>query len=196
MSYQTYITEAIVLQSYEHNTADKAFRLFTRHAGVILATARSVREERSRQRYALQDYSYISVSLVRGKAGWRIGSTEAKQNLFLVTDDRAVRRSVLRLLGILRQYIQGEEAHPELFDECMESIKILLRPDLTNRVAWEDCFIARILYRLGYVASSVTMTSYLTCPSHELVGNDIARDQILWQSLIDQAQHASHLGGG
>ena len=72
MSYQTYITDAVVVGSYASNTADKSYLLFTKRAGMLYATARSVREERSKQRYALQDFSHITVTLVKGKGGWCI----------------------------------------------------------------------------------------------------------------------------
>ena len=38
---------------------------------MVLAAARSVREEKSRQRYALQEFALVRVSLIKGKSGWR-----------------------------------------------------------------------------------------------------------------------------
>ena len=45
MSYQTYITEALIVGSFDSNTADKSYLLFTKSAGMLYASARSVREE-------------------------------------------------------------------------------------------------------------------------------------------------------
>ncbi|MEX2341217.1 MAG: recombination protein O N-terminal domain-containing protein, partial [Candidatus Paceibacterota bacterium] len=82
MSYKTYTTEAIVCGSRVNNTSDKSFLLFTKDAGMLWAAAKSVREERSRQRFALQDFSLIRASLIKGKSGWRIGSVESDRNYF------------------------------------------------------------------------------------------------------------------
>jgi len=89
MSYATYTTEALVCGSRNNNTSDRAYLLFTEEVGMIWASARSVREERSKQRYALQDFSLIRVSLVKGKSGWRIGSVEATCNPFMEARSRS-----------------------------------------------------------------------------------------------------------
>src|SRR5665213_2708544 len=73
--YQKYHTEALVLGSRESGEADKVFALFTRDFGLVRARASSVRSESSKMRYALQKYSRASISLVRGKRGWRILDT-------------------------------------------------------------------------------------------------------------------------
>ena len=105
MSYQTYTTEALVCGSFLHNTADKVFLLFTREAGMLYATAKSVREERSKQRFALQDFSLINVSLIKGKQGWRVGSVEAEVNYFTKSEERLARGSVVLLFKTLRRFI-------------------------------------------------------------------------------------------
>lgn len=82
MAYVTYTTDAIVCGTYDRNTADRSYRLFTRELGMLYADARSVRLEKSKQRQALQDFSLIKVSLVKGKAGWKIGSVSEVQNYY------------------------------------------------------------------------------------------------------------------
>ena len=88
MAYQTYITEAIVCGSYDSNTSDRSFLLFAREAGMIYAHAKSVREERSKQRYALQVCSHVRVTLIRGKSGWKIAGVEPQQNLYALATTR------------------------------------------------------------------------------------------------------------
>jgi len=85
------------------NTSDKSFLLFTRDNGMLFATAKSVREEVSKQRQALQDFSRIRVSLVKGKTGWRIGSVESLRNDFSAAYDRETRGSVVSLYRLLRR---------------------------------------------------------------------------------------------
>src|SRR3989344_5353808 len=71
--YQKYHTEAIVLGNPERGESDRVFTLYTEEFGLVRARASAVRSEKSRMRYALQNYSRAHVALVRGKHGWRIG---------------------------------------------------------------------------------------------------------------------------
>ena len=159
MTYATYHTEALVCGSYLNNTADKSFLLFTKRAGMLYATARSVREERSKQRYALQDFSLITVSLIKGKTGWRVGSVATEGNIFGDALSRQARGSVVRVLKLLRRFVTGEESHPELFDELIYGLRYVASDITTNRVLAEEIIEARILSVLGYISQSTHRSS-------------------------------------
>ena len=88
MAYQTYITEALVCGSIDNHSADRSFLLFTREAGMVYAHAKSVREERSKQRYALQVCSHIRATLIRGKSDWKIAGVDPLQNFYAQTTTR------------------------------------------------------------------------------------------------------------
>jgi recombinational DNA repair protein (RecF pathway) len=193
MSYIVYTSEAIVCGSFLSNTADKTFLLFTKSAGMVYASARSVREERSRQRYALQDFSVIQVSLIRGKAGWRIGSVEGEQNIFGVAASREARGSVVRVLKLMRRYVQGEEPHPALYDECKDALVYLARPDITRRVLAEEIITARILYQLGYMRDLPALAGLYQGDVETVVSG--APDTILptLQAATAEALAVSHL---
>lgn len=150
MAYETYTTEALVCGTRDRNTADRSFLLFTREAGMLFADARSVREERSRQRYALQDFTYLRVSLVKGKAGWRIGSIEPLRNFYHEADSKEARGSVVSLVRLLRRFVHGEEAQPQFFDEVITSLESLLGK-LSKRTFVEQVVQVRLLGQLGYV---------------------------------------------
>ena len=150
MSYQTYTTEALVCGSFLHNTADKVFLLFTREAGMLYATAKSVREERSKQRFALQDFSLINVSLIKGKQGWRVGSVEAEVNYFTKSEERLARGSVVLLFKTLRRFIHGEEPLPKLFDFCLEALKAMSQENQQHNFL-DSVIQLKILSMLGYV---------------------------------------------
>lgn len=150
MAYETYTTEALVCGTFDRNTADRSFLLFTREAGMLYADARSVREERSRQRYALQDFSLLRVSLVKGKRGWRVGSIEPIKNYYHDAVDKAARGSVVQLGRLLRRFLKGEEVHTRLFDYVREALEVL-RTDPTKRPFVELVITVEILGFLGYV---------------------------------------------
>jgi recombinational DNA repair protein (RecF pathway) len=194
MSYQTYITEGLIVGSFDSNTADKSYLLFTRDAGMLYASARSVREERSRQRFALQDFSRITVSLIKGKTGWRIGSVQSEGNFFVAAADRAVRGSIVRICKQLRRFVAGEEPHPDLYEEIIEGLTYLCNPAIPNRSLVEEILLARLLHRLGYIAKNPDIAFVLETKLGELLVSDIEATLLAkLKTITIKATTASHL---
>lgn len=120
--YHLYHTPALVLASAPQGEGSKTFTLFTRELGLIHATATSVREERSKLRYGLQDFSYSEVTLVRGKEFWRVTSAVLIENVY--TAFRATPEAALmfaRAFRLLRRLVAGEEKNKRLFDAVREA---------------------------------------------------------------------------
>ncbi len=149
MSYKTYITEALVCGSRKSNTSDKSYLLFTRDAGMLYASAKSVREERSKHRYALQEFSYIRTTLVHGRTGWRITGAEPLTNVYALQTTREARALVRNVIKLLRRLIQGEAPHESLFDEVKT---LLCRTHAGDEDVFEEVFTLRTLHVLGYIA--------------------------------------------
>jgi recombinational DNA repair protein (RecF pathway) len=192
MSYVTYTTEALVCGSFDQNTADKSFLLFTRDAGMLFATAKSVREERSLQRPALQDFSRIRVSLIKGKTGWRVGSVEALQNDFSLAKDRLVRASVVAVFRTLRRFIRGEEAFPELFAFVIAVLDAALG-EPRERQLFDLAVQVRILAMLGYVDEAVIPKTIAGATVAALVEIDDQSLAVTLTKLIAKATESSHL---
>ena len=159
MSYQTYITEALVCGSRDNNTSDRSFRLFTRETGMLWASARSVRVEKSKQRYALQDLSHVRASLVSGKAGWRLAGVEPLHNLYFDAESREARGFVRNITRLLVRTIHGEERHVELFDDV---IGMMMKCNEYDGERLELILSLRILYYLGYVSPDEKKSSWYT----------------------------------
>lgn len=149
MAYQTYITEAVVCGVRESNTSDRVYLLFTRDAGMVFAHAKSVREEKSKHRYALQSFSRIRVTLVRGKAGWRITGTEPLENFYNNATSRESRAFYRRVVLFVRRVMQGETVHHTIFDDV---VTVFTGLDKYNLKTTEQVLALRILHTLGYVA--------------------------------------------
>ena len=166
MAYTTYTTAALVCGSVDNNSADRAYLLFTEEFGMVWATARSVREERSRQRYALQDFSLIRVSLVKGKGGWRIGSVEAYGNEFLATTVRSERAGLLGLVKMLRRYVHGEERLSRIWADSLAYIEILRSDsDARSFSILQRVYTVRLLYVLGYIPDDATIADSIRAES-------------------------------
>lgn len=177
--YHLYHTPALVIGNSPRGEGSKVFSLFTRELGLIRAMATSVREERSKLRYGLQEFSLSEVTLVRGKEFWRVTNVTLLENLhtaFRDVPDAAL--MFARVFRLLQRLVVGEERHEELFatvSEAFSFLKTLPDANLANqdanaanvagsvdspairrfasRVAEvEIVLVLRILYLLGYLA--------------------------------------------
>jgi recombinational DNA repair protein (RecF pathway) len=193
VSYKTYTTPALVCGSTHSNTSDKSYLLFTREGGMVWASARSVREERSKQRYALQDFSQIRVSLIKGKSGWRIGSVEPLGNPFMQAQSRQERGCVTYLFTQLRRYVHGEVALLRVYDDAI----LILATEAYRTDTWREIqllFSVRLLSDLGYIAPQPSWA-----PLVEAASLDAAlalykeSDTAALETAIKRASEASHL---
>lgn len=192
MAYASYITDALVCGARDSNTADRSFLLFTPHVGMLSATARSVREERSRQRFALQEFALVRVTLIKGRAGWRIGSVESVDNFYARSTTKAARGSVVALVRQLRRFIHGEEAVPELFAFVIAALQ-LLSEDIQQRSFVDKVIQLRLLEQLGYIAKKDIPTSLLETAIADIPLLSEAALEHRLDKVLEHAVSASHL---
>lgn len=158
---------------------------------MLYASAKSVREERSKHRYALQECSRVRVTLVRGKSGWKVTGAEAICNYYSVQTTREGRALVRDVVKLVTRLVRGEEAHPELFDEtveCLTEFKTGLE-QVTLLL-----YSLRILHALGYLAPAESFGEILDSrgiykDSRMYTSNDHAE----WKRHINEALHQSQL---
>jgi DNA repair protein RecO (recombination protein O) len=140
-----------VIRSRNRGISDSVLDLFTRDAGVLSARALALREEKSKMRYALQPFSFVRVSLIRGKREWRVSGAEVINNMFFSSHERNARGHILSLTELMWRLVRGEEPHAELFDSFLESLTFLSKePSEEGRLASE----IRLLEKLGYIPQS------------------------------------------
>jgi len=193
MAYATYTTNALVCGTFDRNTADRSYLLFTREAGMLYADARSAREERSRQRYSLQDFTLVRVSLVKGKGGWKVGSIQALQNFYHEAVNQAARGSVVSVFRLLRRFFKGEEPAPELFDYIVQAVE-KLASEQPERTFLQMLIQVHILAELGYVDNQLLP---LALQNRTLASLDTTNysetDERTIEQLYTQAVSVSHL---
>lgn len=192
MAYVTYTTDAIVCGTYDRNTADRSYRLFTRELGMLYADARSVRLEKSRQRMALSDFSLVRVSLLRGRAGWKIGSVTAVRNYYHEAVDQTARGSVVSLVRFVRRYVQGEEVDQALFGQVLDGLELVVR-EVPQRAYVDQVLTVRLLVALGYVSKRLLPDEVMTASLTDLSSTytpAIADRLVLVQK---EAESGSHL---
>jgi recombinational DNA repair protein (RecF pathway) len=192
VSYSTYTTEALVCGTFNRNTADRSYLLFTREAGMLYAEARSVREERSRQRMALQDFSLVRVSLIKGKASWKVGSIESQKNFFMLATDKFARGSVVSLTRFLRRFYGGQEAAPLSFDYIVSAFG-LLSTDIRDREFVEKIIQAHLLLSLGYVDEKTLPACAIDQSLSSIELQASSELSLLLSTTIEKAVSLSHL---
>jgi DNA repair protein RecO (recombination protein O) len=153
MSYSIHNTEGLIISFRPLREADRVYSILTRDLGLIRATAIGVRKDASKLRGSLEPLTLSAISLVRGKEYWRITSAEVIQEI-------KSEPAVLRPLILLEKLVQGESAHPEIFDAVKEMI-LSRKPE---DEMFEVRFVATILFHLGYLNRED-----LTLPKPELI---------------------------
>jgi recombinational DNA repair protein (RecF pathway) len=192
MAYATYITDALVCGTKESNTSDKSYLLFAREAGMLFASARSVREERSKQRFALQEFSHVRVTLIKGKSGWRIGSVESFKNYYQQALTKDARGSVVRIFRNLRRFIHGEESAPILFDSVITSLESACC-SVPNRGQLDAFIELKLLESLGYVSQKDIPPSLKNTDIKTISAIKDAHLEKQVEKILEHARSVSHL---
>ncbi len=150
MSYQIYTTDAIILKRIVLDT-DAFFVLFTLDFGLIYAKAISVRKVNSKLRFSLQQYFYSSISLVKGKSGFKITSAIFKDNLIKKDLSSVYKKAIANICKTVERLVSGQEKHPELFNILKDGFLKINDSKTEDVVFIEALILLLVLYHLGYV---------------------------------------------
>ena len=195
MAHPTYQTEGIVLGGINTKEADRYLDIFTRDFGLVRATAKSVREEKSKLRYSLQQFSHSDISLVRGREVWRVTGASIQENFYSIKHSREVRILLMRVAALMRRLLTGEEKNEDLFDATLEGFSFLTTTTLNKDevTAVERILVLRVLYLLGYVSQEGAAGTYLgTTFDPDTITTAIPDEKNL-TALINQALRETQL---
>jgi len=152
--YHIHTTHAFVLSVLPSGEKHHFITLFTREFGVIRAKAQSVRVAESKLRYALQEYSYAEVSLVKGKEIWRITNALPIFNLYFeLKDKQDIFMTIARVFSLIRRLVPEEGCEALIFDD-IEEISRKAKDLIYTKKSMETLewlFILRMLWFLGYI---------------------------------------------
>jgi len=199
--YTIHTTPGFIINSRGTGEAGKLLSVFTRDLGLIRASAQGIRFEKSKLRPFIQDYSLGVFSFVRGKEFWRLTNAQEiidiKEDRFEIQDSRIETRELIaRIAFLLGRLLQGEEAHPELFETLNKLFLFLNSTDLFKEQfkSLESLIVIRILHHLGYVAIIPDLKSQIE--SDEITKEilmSIDKNRILVNQHINKALQESHL---
>lgn len=127
---------------------------YTEALGLIHAVAKSAREERSKLRPHLLPGTRGTYSFVKGKVEWRVTGAVGCAHTYYEVESRAAHECAARVVALVKQFVHGDVADPELFVavwELLTSLRTMQESDI--RIA-EYVAVLRILAALGYVAKT------------------------------------------
>lgn len=154
MLYHTYNTEGFVLGGFPVGEASRYVYVFTRDIGLVSVRAQNTRALSSKLRYALDDISYSSLSLVRGKHSWKLTNAAPQKNFFSLFRQSELKLTLTaRILSLLKTLVPGEEKNETLFSIVSEGIFFLEHNEMSDEDIknLEAVVVLRMVNILGYV---------------------------------------------
>lgn len=161
--HHIYQTDGYILKTIPIKEADKLVVIFTKEFGLISATAQGIRYEKSKLRFAIQDYSKATVSLVRGKNDiWRLTNAQVDRSLYSSIEDNEKFKIIARVFKLLERLLPGEEVDDGLFNIIDAGINYLETNSFEREklLDIESVFVLRILNQLGYIGNDKNINFY------------------------------------
>ncbi len=150
MGHHIYTTDGIILKRSTFGEANVLLHILTLDLGLILASARSARLAVSKLRPALQEYSFVSVSCIKGKNGWKITNVLEKNNFYF--GKKNYQHKILSQVSfVLQKMIPGESPQQEIFNTTKNGFDFLGSLTEEESGNLEILLVFRILFLLGYV---------------------------------------------
>ena len=153
MAHQIYLTEGIIIKKKDFGEADRLFWIYTEKFGMIMASAKGVRLEKSKLRDNLNVFTFGDFAVISSKDFWRL--VDARETISPKLNHSSAERTKVfaRTASFLARMIKGEERNEEIWKQ----LKILFLNLFKKNVEKKDLkdleikSIAAILKTLGYM---------------------------------------------
>jgi len=189
--HKLFVSEGLVLQKRGAGEANTLAAIFTEEFGLVRASARSARVERSKLRYGLETLTRARFSMVRGRYEWKLTGVQNVSHEFIAREHSmgAERRQIFgRIMRLLLRLIHGEEPVPELYRTIMNGFSFLLNVETAAEAEAIECvLVLRILESLGYLPDTAALAPFTSTDifSAELTASAIISRQILIRAIND-----------
>ena len=146
MSYHHYTTEGIILRREDRGENDAVYVVLTESLGLIIVQATGIRLLKSKLRTVLQPRNIVKITLVRGKALWRVTTC-----VFVATAPNVLAPTIPRLYKLLRQFVVFDESIPVIYQHFKNLFTITedIWGNAKRLKTAETITTARILATLG-----------------------------------------------
>lgn len=183
------------MSSQPSGESNRFYKIFTEELGLVGATAQAVREGKSKLRYTLQDFSFVTVDLVRGKEVWRIVSAGAWRQCNTIKDDPVRLKLFARFCALLSRLLHGEGRDQELFEEIVRVEDFLEKKVIPDDLLFSFEILAtlRTLVHLGYLDPKEYGEFLVTDVYSIEMLVEFERIRSITTPKINEALNASHL---
>jgi len=160
MAHQIYLTEGIIIKKRDFGEADRLFWIYTEKFGMIMASAKGVRLEKSKLRGNLDVFAYGDFAVISSKDFWRL--VDAKETISPKLNRNSAEQTGLigwqvkvfaRTASLLARMIKGEERNEEMWKQVKNLFLNLFKKNVEKKDL-KDLEIkstAAILKTLGYM---------------------------------------------
>ena len=193
--HHIYHTNGFILSSRNVGEANKILTIYTREMGLIRATVQGVRFHKSKLRFALQDFYYAKIDLVRGKDIWRVTSATNVDSFPLARGDKQSILLIARVSKLLERLCGGEEANGKIFNDLIQALYLLDDDNISkeSREALELHLVLRIMDSLGYIGESTMLADYLVSDFNNDLTKNLLRERQSIIAHINKAINESQL---
>ncbi len=197
MSHHIYNTKAFIIGTLPSGECDSIIIMYTEDFGLISAIAKGLRDMKSKLRYSLQELSYGTVALVRGREFWRVTNAATEISLFNKALAPTLRNILASIMFFVKRFSPGEDRNNDIFESLKQISSFLFR--FQKDISAEDASIVvlvtqmRIMYSLGYIKNISTNKNILT-EAYSLENIKKWNNEAgSIKRMIDEAVQTSHL---
>ena len=193
--HHIYHTHGFIVSSRNSGEANKMLTIYTREMGLVRAMCQGVRLNKSKLRFALQDFSYVKVDFVRGKEIWRVTSATNISSFPFARSDKQSLLLIARISKLIERVCDGEEANNKIFDDFIQALYILDDQNIntSTREALELHLVLRIMNTLGYIGESEILSAYLSTSFDKVEIESLLKERQSIISHINKALNESQL---
>ena len=153
MAHQIYLTEGIIIKKRDFGEADRLFWIYTEKFGMIMASAKGVRLEKSKLRDNLDVFTFGDFAVISSKDFWRL--VDARETISPKLNHSSAEQTKVfaNVANLMARMIKGEERNEEIWKQ----LKILFLNLFKKNVEKKDLkdleirSTAAILKTLGYM---------------------------------------------
>lgn len=193
--HHIYHTHGFIISSRHSGEANKMLTIYTREMGLVRTAVQGIRLHKSKLRFAVQDFSYANIDLVRGRDVWRMTSATNITSFPYARADRDSLLLIARISKLIERLCDGEEANEKIFDDFIQALYLLDDINLVSetRTALELHLVLRIMNTLGYIGDSEMLSEYLSNPFNEGQTANLLKERQSIIAHINKALNESQL---
>ena len=140
MAHQIYLTEGIILKKRDFGEADRLFWIYTEKFGMIMASAKGVRLEKSKLRGNLDVFTCGDFAVISSKDFWRL--VDARETISPKLNHGSAEQTGLiggqvkvfaRTASLLARMIKGEERNEEMWKQVKNLFLNLFKKNVEKK---------------------------------------------------------------